>query len=57
MSQKTFRLIPEENTQQLDRLRMEKKSPEDETFRVIKISHISQAIEYVFNQEEENHLV
>ena len=53
----TIALIPEENTQQLDRLRLEKKSPEDETFRVIKISHINQAVEYVFNQAEENHLV
>ena len=51
----TIALIPEENSEQLDRLRIEKKSPEDETFKVIKISHINEALEFIFNQEEENH--
>lgn len=51
----TIALIPEENSEQLDRLRMEKKSPEDETFKVIKISHINEALEFIFNQEEGNH--
>lgn len=41
-------LIPEENLQQLERLRKENKSPEDEYFKVIMINHIEQAIEYVF---------
>ena len=44
----TTALIPEENLQQLERLRKENKSPEDDYFKIIMISHINQAIEYVF---------
>ena len=44
----TKALIPEENLQQLERLRKENKSPEDDQFKVIMISHINQALEHVF---------
>ena len=44
----TTALIPEENLQQLERLRKENKSPEDNYFKVIMIGHINQALEYVF---------
>ena len=41
-------LIPEENLQQLERIRNENKSPEDDDFKVVMISHINQAIKHVF---------
>ena len=44
----TKALIPEENLQQLERLRKENKSPEDEHFKVIMVSHINQAVSHVF---------
>jgi len=44
----TLTLIPKENEQQLERLRIENKSPEDENFKVIMIEHIKEAIEYAF---------
>ena len=44
----TKALIPEENLQQLERLRKENKSPEDDHFKVIMVNHINQALEHVF---------
>ena len=43
-------LIPAENIQQLERIRSEGKSPEDESFKVIMISHVNQAIQHVFKE-------
>jgi len=43
-------LIPEENLEDLERLRQEGVSPEDETFKVIPVSHINQVIEYALLQ-------
>ena len=39
-------LIPKDNEEQLIRLRNEKKSPEDDKFKVIMISHINDALQY-----------
>lgn len=50
----TLAIIPEENEQQLERLRTEHKSPEDDTFKVIMISHVTQALKHVFTTTEEN---
>ena len=41
-------LIPKENEQQLERLRNENKSPEDDDFKVIMVEHINEGIKYVF---------
>lgn len=41
-------LIPNENSQQLERLRKENKSPEDSDFKVVMVDHVSQALEYFF---------
>ena len=41
-------LIPKENEQQLERLRYDKKSPEDEDFKVVMVEHVKDAIKYVF---------
>ena len=41
-------LIPKDNEEQLIRLRNDKKSPEDDKFKVIMISHINDALEYFF---------
>lgn len=41
-------LIPEENLQQLERMREENKSPEDESFQVHAVNHINQVLQYVF---------
>jgi hypothetical protein len=39
-------LIPKDNEEQLIRLRNDKKSPEDDKFKVIMISHINDALKY-----------
>jgi ATP-dependent Lon protease len=39
-------LIPEENLEDLERLRQEGVSPEDENFKVIPVSHIDEVIKY-----------
>ena len=41
-------LIPEENRPQLTRIRNDNKSPEDDTFEVVLINHIDEAINHVF---------
>lgn len=41
-------LIPEENLQQLERMRDENKSPEDDSFHVYPVNHINQVLEFVF---------
>ena len=45
-------LIPKENEQQLERLRYDKKSPEDDNFKVIMVEHVKEAIKYVFSNDE-----
>jgi ATP-dependent Lon protease len=42
----TLALIPEENMEDLERLRREGLSPEDDDFKVLSINHIKQVIEY-----------
>jgi ATP-dependent Lon protease len=42
----TLALIPEENMEDLERLRREGLSPEDDNFKVMSINHIKQVIEY-----------
>ena len=41
-------LLPKENSQQLERLRRENKSPEDENFKVVMVDHVKQALQYFF---------
>ena len=42
----TLALIPEDNMEDLERLRREGLSPEDDNFKVMSINHIKQVIEY-----------
>ena len=44
----TLALIPKENEPQLERLRQDGESPEDDNFKVILVDHITQAVEHVF---------
>ena len=41
-------LIPYENKEQIERIRNEKKSPEDDSFKVILVKHIEETLQYVF---------
>ena len=41
-------LIPYENKEQIERIRNEKKSPEDDSFKVILIKNIEETLQYVF---------
>jgi len=45
----TLALIPEENKEQLERIRNENKSPEDDNFKVVMVNHINQALKYVLS--------
>ena len=42
-------LIPYENKEQLNRIRSEGKSPEDDFFKIILIKHIEETLQYVFH--------
>ncbi len=43
----TLALIPKENEEQLQRLRDENKSPEDENFKVVMVENIREALKYI----------
>ena len=44
-------LIPKDNEEQLCRLRIDDKSPEDDNFKVILVEHINEALPYFFNEQ------
>ena len=47
-------LIPKENEEQLCRLRIEDKSPEDHNFKIILVEHINEALPYFFDEQINN---
>lgn len=47
-------LIPEENLEDLDKLRRDKISPEDEDFKVFTVNHIDQVLKYAIINDDPN---